>query len=342
MSTVDLRPEGSGESPWGGWRRSASLAGILVACLVLAFFYVAGDDEPDLQPPVSPTTVADGTTPTTPGDARKGLVYLALGDSLSRGVQPDGAKTLKNGYPRILLKNLRPQVKPAPVLVEAGCGGATTESMIVGGKACAPDAPIPYANENRSSSQLLWAVDQLRLRKDLPTLVTLTIGGNDITSCVDPSAEKVDACLAEAAPRLKANWTTIARRLRAVAGPKTVLAVMTTYDPVLGYLRISGGKDGQAAKAFHRQVVRRINPIMRRVFTKYDWKIADLAFAMHENGQIENGNARAVAAVCSLTWACGNFDVHLNDQGYAVAADVLEASVIDPVLAATGASSAGG
>jgi lysophospholipase L1-like esterase len=337
MSFVDLRPEGSGDSPWGGWRRTASVAVILVVSVALALFYVLGDGEPELRPPVAQTSAPGGTTP---GDNRKGLVYLALGDSLSRGVQPDGAKTLKNGYPRVLEKSLAEQIKPTPKLVEAGCGGATTTSFIAGGKACQPDAPIPYANESRASSQLIWAVQQLRGRKDLPTLVTLTIGGNDITACVDPSVEKVESCLDDVIPRLKANWITIARRLRAVAGPKTTLAVMTTYDPVLGYLRISGGKDGNAAKAFHRQVVRRINPVMRRVFTKYDWQIADLAFAMHENGKVDDGNARAVNAVCSLTWACGNFDVHLNDQGYAVAADVLEASVIDPVLAATGAQPA--
>lgn len=345
MSTVDLRPEGSGERPWHGWRRSAALGLILAACLALAFFYFTGDDEPPLQPPVAATSPG-GQTPSAsasaPTDARRGVVYLALGDSLSRGVQPDGTRSLKYGYPRVLEKRLIEQIKPAPILVEAGCGGATTESMIAGGKDCEPDAPIPYANENRASSQLIWAVKQLEARKDLPTLVTLTVGGNDITPCTSPSVQKVESCLEEVIPVLKKNWTVIARRLQAAAGPKTVLAVATTYDPILGYIRLEGGKNADAAKAFHRLIVRRVNPIMRRVFAKYDWKIADVADAMHEKGSIDDRDGRAVSAVCTLTWACGNFDVHLNDEGYALAADVFEAAVIDPVLAASGTKAPAG
>ncbi len=339
MNLVDLRPEGEGESPWGGQRRTIALAAILVVCLALAYFSFTGDDEPPLAPPVAGTTPA--TSPGTATDTRAGLVYLALGDSLSRGVQPDGTRSLKYGYPRLLTKRLAKAVKPAPILVEAGCGGATTESMVTGGKPCEPDTPIPYANENRKSSQLIWAVGQLEARKALPTLVTITIGGNDITACINPSVAKVEACLAEVIPKMKKNWMVIARRLRNAAGPETVLAVATTYDPILGYIRLDGGKNADAAKAFHRIVVRRVNPIMRRVFKKYDWQIADLADAMHEDGSIKNADGRAVAAVCMLTWACGNFDVHLNDDGYDVAAEVFESAVVDPVTAFTATAPTG-
>ncbi|MDQ8045092.1 MAG: SGNH/GDSL hydrolase family protein [Solirubrobacteraceae bacterium] len=324
--TDEATPQ-TGRSPWGGWRQKAALV-LIVAVAVVLVVLNAGHRSSPQQPPVAPTST------TSNGAAAPALAYLALGDSLSRGVQPDAAVTLKHGYPRDLVTALGGDLTPKATLIEAGCGGATTTSFIFGGKACQPDAPIPYANQDAATSQLSWAEAALKARGAKPTLVTLTIGGNDLTGCVDPSAEKVHDCLNELIPKLKANWATIARRLKAAAGPRTVLSVATTYDPVLGYIRLEGGKHADAAREFHKLIVRRINPAMRRIFTLKGWEIADLAFAMHEKGSIENAHATAVNAVCTLTWACVRGDVHLNDEGYQVAASVFEGAVLDALTKA--------
>lgn len=328
MTDAPASAAAAGRRPWRGWPQLLALVLILGVCGALVAFNARGTGTPEVLPPVA-------ATPTSTAQEKAPLLYIALGDSLSRGVQPTD-ESGKNGYPRQLQKSLEEQLKPAPTLVEAGCGGATTDSMITGGKACAPDDEIPYANENRSSSQLIWAVDQLQQRAAKPTLVTLTIGGNDFTPCLKPTPREVRSCMTDTLRTAKRNWGTIARRLTAVAGPNTTLAVATSYDPILGYVKVSGGKNAEAPKAFHREVVQRINPAMRTVFRKQGWEIADLAYAMHEKGSIKNGKSRAVAAVCALTWACNKADIHLNDQGYRIAADVFESAVIGGVRTSLG------
>src|SRR3984885_12861901 len=61
--------------------------------------------------------------------------YLALGDSLSQGVQPDAAGTsveTGQGYPDQLYAMLHPG-QPSLQLVKLGCPGETTVTMIHGG-----------------------------------------------------------------------------------------------------------------------------------------------------------------------------------------------------------------
>ena len=61
--------------------------------------------------------------------------YLALGDSLSQGVQPDAAGTsveTAHGYPDQLYAVLH-RSQPALRLVKLGCPGETTGTMIHGG-----------------------------------------------------------------------------------------------------------------------------------------------------------------------------------------------------------------
>src|ERR1700679_464567 len=61
--------------------------------------------------------------------------YLALGDSLSQGVQPDSAGTsveTGQGYADQLYAMLR-RSQPALRLVKLGCPGETTATMIHGG-----------------------------------------------------------------------------------------------------------------------------------------------------------------------------------------------------------------
>ncbi len=62
--------------------------------------------------------------------------YLALGDSLAQGVQPDAAGTsveTRQGYPDQLYAILH-RSQPGLRLVKLGCPGETTTSMIRGGQ----------------------------------------------------------------------------------------------------------------------------------------------------------------------------------------------------------------
>jgi hypothetical protein len=67
--------------------------------------------------------------------ARRGEHYLALGDSLSPGVQPDAADAsveTPQGYPDLVHAQLR-RGHPGLRLVQPGCPGETTEAMMHGG-----------------------------------------------------------------------------------------------------------------------------------------------------------------------------------------------------------------
>ncbi len=67
-------------------------------------------------------------------------------------------------------------------------------------------------------------------------VVTIDIGGNDVFSVVpDCTAGSTPQCLALVRMRLatfEANFSQILSQLRAAAGPDTVMAAMTYYNPL--------------------------------------------------------------------------------------------------------------
>lgn len=307
------QPDDRAATPGGRWaggpRRLLALLVIAVVAvgLVVADLVTRGDD--------SSQPIARGDAQRITGEP---LEYLALGDSLSRGVQPGdaGNQVTDEGYPRQLAARLRSRQRVA--LIEAGCGGATTSSMIDGGR-CAPDAPVPYLNQGRSTSQLTWAIRHVRDRTDRPTLVTLDIGGNDLQRCVSPDVARLRRCLTALRPAIERRWRLIARGLSAVAGPQTVLAVSTTYDPFVALVR-TGTAVRPAVRAMHRFVTGTLNPRMARIFRREGWLVADLARAMRAGDRLGGPSSRPVRAICDLTWMCARADIHLNADGYALAA----------------------
>src|SRR5215472_16114116 len=88
--------------------------------------------------------------------------YLAVGDSLSQGVQPDAAGTsvpTSEGYPDQLYAMLRPS-QPTLQLVKLGCLGETTTTMIHGGICHYPGgsqlaAAVAFLNAHRGHVSLI-------------------------------------------------------------------------------------------------------------------------------------------------------------------------------------------
>ena len=100
--------------------------------------------------------------------------YLALGDSLSRGFQPNPAGhsvPTDQGYPDQLYAMLRPG-HPGLRLVKLGCGGETTATMIHGGICSYP-----------GGSQLAAAGRSCGRTPAGYALVTIDIGANDANGC---------------------------------------------------------------------------------------------------------------------------------------------------------------
>lgn len=310
---------------WGSAPRALIAVLVLAGCAALVAGWATGGDGDAEQVPLTAAGPA----------VYEGLEYVVLGDSLGRGVQADPQRTLKGGYARDLLEMARGEYSDVR-FTEAACGGATSGSFITGGKECMPDVAVPYRNADPRTSQLAWAKQYLRARGDRPTLVTLTIGGNDVIACLQTEAAPLRRCLEDDFPELRRNWERIATELRDAAGPRTVLAVATIYDPGLAAVRIQGGIFAPAARAFHRFMIGDVNPALREVFGDAGWSVADMGDAVYERDRVGGPQSRPVRAVCDLTWACDRVDVHLNDEGYAVLADVFRGAVEEPLRRAVG------
>src|SRR6516165_12656604 len=151
--------------------------------------------------------------------------YLAVGDSLSRGVQPDGAGTsvpTGQGYPDQLYAVLH-RSQPALQLVKLGCPSETTATMIHGG-IC----------RYRGGSQLAAAVAFLSAHRGHVVLVTIDIGANDPEDCGSGAGLRaLTACIGTNLPKAIGNLGTILTRLRAAAGPDVRIVGMSYYLPAL-------------------------------------------------------------------------------------------------------------
>ena len=126
-------------------------------------------------------------------------------------------------------------------LANFACSGATTTSLLndVG---CPSVALGPGAAPYDSQTQIEAAEAFLQAHPGQVDLITVSIGGNDVTKCAaqpDPVP-----CVTGAVSEVSTNLTTIVQRLRAAAGPD-VLIVGTTYPDVLLGSWVSGNPSDQ-------------------------------------------------------------------------------------------------
>jgi lysophospholipase L1-like esterase len=246
--------------------------------------------------------------------------YLALGDSLSQGVQPDSAGTsvsTPDGYPDQLYAALRPR-RPGLRLVKLGCSGETTGTMIHGG-IC----------RYRGGSQLAAAAGFLRAHRARVALITLDIGANDPDSCItEHSVPGLASCAAKSIPRATANLATILSRLRR-ASPHTPVIAMNYYLPALATWR--DGLPGRLLARASELVTRGYNALLGRVYAEHGVRVADVFGAFHTadfGGSVTVPGLGSlpsnVAAICRWTWECAAAprgpNEHANRAGYAVIA----------------------
>jgi lysophospholipase L1-like esterase len=156
-------------------------------------------------------------------------LYLALGDSVAAGVgASDPAVT---GYVPVLYDLLRDEPS-CELLGRPGCRSLALDNLAVGGA----------TSTTLLTGQLPVAEDELRAhngdrnpRNDV-LVVTIDIGGNDVFSVVSScTAGPTPRCLALVQARLASfdeNFSQILSRLRAGAGPDTVIVAMTYYNPL--------------------------------------------------------------------------------------------------------------
>jgi lysophospholipase L1-like esterase len=251
--------------------------------------------------------------------------YLALGDSLAAGYQPN--QDADQGYTNQLDAQLRSHGSVL-TLDNLACSGETTQTMIQGGVCSYPDGP----------DQLQAALDFLHAHQGHVPLITIDIGGNDMDSCNSlTSVSSADACTESAIPAMSKNLTAVLKALDA-ADPSAVITGLNYYVPELaGWL---DGSSGPAFAAAQLSATKVLNAALAADYAAAGARYADV-FTEFKSDDLTGMTTVSgygsvpvdVAMVCEWTWMCSAEDEHANAAGYgAIAAAiyaVLPASIAE-------------
>ncbi len=276
-----------------------------------------------------------------------GSTYLALGDSLAYGyhqaqfeeeLEAKGyveAANFDDGYVDdfgAILRLLNPKLQ----IVNDGCPGETTETMIEGSGTYGPEycaggptgSPFPKAFLHHAypGTQL---EDALAIAEEPGVgTITLDIGANDILqflghTCGFPatftcSQEQIEAEIGHVA----GNVGYILAQLRAAA-PEAKIVFVSQYNPYPTVLEPEGTGDA---------TVEALNGALKSVATAYGVRFANTAKVINFSGTHGGPEAGDIATVCAFTAMCPggefnpaspNADIHPTKAGYAAMAGVL-------------------
>jgi lysophospholipase L1-like esterase len=257
-------------------------------------------------------------------------LYVSVGDSYASGYQPTGVgqgRNTRNGFayqvPAVAARRGY-RLK----LVNFGCGGATTGSLITA-TGCAPQALSPGGRAYPNRTQLAAATRYLRRHRDRTALVTVSIGGNNVTACAR-AADPVP-CVTAAVAAIREDVTEIARRLRRAAG-RRVRIVGTTYPDVLLGSWVNG--DAASRNIAGLSVVgfrSLINPALKEAYASARGRFVDVTAASDAYTPFDQVTTLfpygtvpvAVARVCELSYFCAFRDIHARTDGYRLIADLI-------------------
>jgi lysophospholipase L1-like esterase len=263
--------------------------------------------------------------------------YLALGDSLSQGQQPNlkGVSSNTNeGYADDLYLTELKRIHSLQ-LVKLGCGGETTQSMITGkgNKFAAYNHCHPAGG-----SQLAAAVKFLKAHHDkgeVP-LVTIDVGANDVDNCAtvpDPVA-----CAGAGSNQIATDVPKILKAIKQAVPKGTKLVGMNLYDPVLGGYFAPAGSSASNLATLSVPLIKSINDKLNSADAAAGFKTADVADAFDTYAPFTqtvpwqgNNIPLAVARVCAWTWACSTPpsgpNIHANKNGYLAIANAFQAAI---------------
>lgn len=285
----------------GAWAARALLAALLLATVLPAAIAL---------PTGGPVAAATGS-----GGTR---YYVSLGDSYSVGYQPGKGAT--KGYTAYVATHLHDR------LVNFGCGGATTTS-IIDTTGC-PD-PLPHtggAVSYPTTTQAAAAEAFIAAHRRHVALITVSIGGNDVTACA--VAANPISCVATAVATIRQNVTELAAALRAAAGPGVPLVGLTYPDVILGDYVYPSRPPTPARVSLAKLSVTAfrslINPTLQRAYAQAKGTFVDVTAATGAYGPLTRTVRIArygavpvpVAKVCALTWFCAKGNIHATTAGY--------------------------
>ena len=245
--------------------------------------------------------------------------YVSLGDSYAVGYQPAPTPGATGGYTAVVAEATRLK------LVNFGCGGATTTSILEADGCVAPYGPpaatdaASYAGKTQAAAAEAFI---RRHRRDIG-LITVTIGGNDVTACAS-NANPV-TCVAGVLGELGPHVTTLAKGLRAAAGPKVPIIGLTYPDVILGQWVYPPGQVNQGLATLSVTAFKTlINPELEKAYGSAKAKFIDITADTDAYQPLTQTTTlapygaipAAVAEVCNLTWYCQLGNIHAKTVGY--------------------------
>jgi lysophospholipase L1-like esterase len=246
------------------------------------------------------------------GAAERTPYYLALGDSLAQGVQPNStgqSVVTDQGYVDDLY-SLYSRVVPNLKLAKLGCPGETTTSMIKGGVCTYP-----------LGSQLAQALAFLQTHRVV--LVTIDIGANNVDGCLASGTPDL-ACIGGGLSSIGTDLPQIMGAIKANA-PGIPVVGMNYYDPFLAEWLL--GPAGQTVATESLGLAGTLNGTLDSIYGAFGDRVADVARAFLTNDTtpfLFTGVPIDVIVICALTWMCAPSpvgpNIHANAAGYAVIA----------------------
>ncbi len=228
--------------------------------------------------------------------------YLAIGDSLAFGYQPD--LDFDDGYVNDFSADIHQH--GGEHTANLGCPGETSVSMINGGCPYPLLRKYPYLG-----SQLNAALSYLQHHRGQVSPVTLDIGANDINTDIDAKTCALDV------DNFQQDLTILDNNLQRIILPK-LRDALTVNGVVTGDLILMNYYDPYLKSCPNTlPYIQILNQHLAKDISGYG-TIVDVYKAF----------GGASAPICSYTWMCTFFhDIHATKQGYAVIAKAFEETV---------------
>jgi lysophospholipase L1-like esterase len=246
-------------------------------------------------------TAASGTSPRPVYQPPQGY-YLALGDSMAYGVQPDKVKPgarpsdFDTGYVDIFAARLR-KLSPKLEVVNYGCPGESTSTFARG--RCPTLAEGWKLHDPYRGSQLEAALSFLRAHPGQVSPITLTLWGNDLAP-LSQKGKRAAIAIASFATR----FGSILQRLR-TAAPTAEIIVSGAWNPEADRL--------QQTEPLYRS----LDAAIARAAAASRARVANVFAAFNRPANLVAQKAR----LCAITFFCSQGDPHPTDAGYRAMAD---------------------
>jgi lysophospholipase L1-like esterase len=242
--------------------------------------------------------------------------YLALGDSIAYGFQPNKPKAASpsafdSGYVDLFAARLR-KLSPTIQVVNYGCPGESTRTFAAGG--CEGRGDVKALHDSFKGAQLDAALAFLRAHSGEVGPVTLTLFGNDWFPVAFERCKGNLTCIRKRAPgeiaSFESRLTSILNRLRAAA-PTTEIIVTGAWNI-----------DPDSLEQL-RSVYRSLDSAIARAAARSRSRFADTLPVFNPTGSPRARRAR----LCALSFVCSKGDPHPTDAGYrAIAGTAMAAS----------------